>query len=65
MSVVSVPVLVSGDRSTDLFAEAVKANIDSLTGQQKSSVALLPLASTATLQEVIVALNILINRAGR
>jgi len=53
----SVPVLVTQDRNLDAFAQAVKQNMDWLTGQQKNSPPLKPLAATATLAEVIEQVN--------
>jgi hypothetical protein len=61
----AIPTLKTGDRQLDLFGEAVKQNLDALTGQQRNSKPLQPLASTATLADVIAAVNVLIERAGR
>jgi hypothetical protein len=61
----AIPVLKTGDRQIDLFGEAVRQNLEALTGQQNNSKPLQPLPSTASLPEVIAALNVLIERAGR
>lgn len=61
----AIPALRTGDRQIDLFGEAVKQNLEALTGQQKNSKPLQQLPTTATLPEVIAALNVLIERAGR
>lgn len=61
----AIPDLKTGDRKIDLFGDAVKQNLDALTGQQKNSTPLQQLPTTATLPEVIAALNVLIARAGR
>ncbi len=53
----SVPVLVTQDRNLDAFAQAVKQNMDWLTGQQKNSPPLKQLQATATLAEVIEQVN--------
>lgn len=53
----AVPVLASGNEKLDAFAQAVKQNMDWLTGQQKNSPPLKPLAATATLAEVIEQVN--------
>lgn len=58
----AVPVLNTGNPEVDRFAEAVKGNLDSITGQQKNAVTLLPLASTATTAEIITRLNALLAR---
>lgn len=59
---VAIPTLNTGNGDTDRFAEAVKTNLDSMTGQQKNAVKLLPLASTATTEEIITRLNELLRR---
>lgn len=61
----AIPALNTGDRKIDLFAESVKQTLDTLTGQQRNSTALQPLPPTASLQEVVATLNVLIARAGR
>jgi len=59
---VPVPTVNTGNADLDRFAEAVKANMDSMTGQQKNATKLLPLASTATQAEQINRLNALLER---
>lgn len=58
----AVPMLRSGHAPTDAFAQAVKQNMDWLTGQQKNSPPLFELPSTATLSDVIVQVNQVIKR---
>lgn len=58
----AVPPLNTGNGDIDRFSEAVKTNLDSITGQQKNAVKLLPLASTATTAEIIARLNALLDR---
>jgi hypothetical protein len=53
----AVPTLRSGDRATDAFGQAVKQNLDWLTGQTRNQAPLKALASTATLAEVIEQVN--------
>lgn len=53
----AVPVLASGNEKLDAFAQAVKQNMDWLTGQQKNSPPLKQLQATATLAEVIEQVN--------
>jgi len=62
MSKVAIPPVNSGIPDIDRFAEAVKQNVDSITGQQKNSVKLLPLSATATTAEQIARLNALLER---
>lgn len=58
----AIPTLMTGKEDIDRFADAVKQNIDSITGQQKNITKLLPLASTATTDEQITRLNDLLER---
>ena len=58
----AIPTLMTGKEDIDRFADAVKQNIDSITGQQKNIPKLLPLASTATTAEQITRLNDLLER---
>jgi hypothetical protein len=58
----SIPILNTGNAQIDGFAEAVKQNLDSMTGQQKNAAKLLPLPSTATTAEIITRLNALLTR---
>lgn len=60
----AVPTLSSGNQQIDAFAQAVKQNMDWLTGQQRNAPPLKPLASTATLAEVIEQVNQLQKRLG-
>lgn len=52
----------SGNVDVDRAFEAIKQNIESMNGQQKNAVKLLPLASTATLADVIERCNALLER---
>jgi hypothetical protein len=58
----AIPSVNSGNGDVDRFAEAVKQNLDSMTGQQKNAIKLLPLAATATTAEQIARLNALLDR---
>lgn len=57
-----VPLLQSGLPQVDQFAESVKQHIDRQTGQQRNTLPLKPLPSTATLADLIVAYNALLAR---
>lgn len=58
----AIPILNTGDPVVDRFAEAVKGNLDSITGQEKNATKLLPLAATATTADIINRLNALLAR---
>jgi hypothetical protein len=58
----SIPVLRSGNAAVDAFGEAVKQNLDTITGQQKNVARLSPLSDTATLAEAIARANELLER---
>lgn len=58
----AIPTLTTGSNDVDLFAQAVKQNLDGLTGQLKNKPKLKPLAATATLAEVIAQLNAILDR---
>ena len=62
MTQVAIPPLNSGDANLDRCLEAVKQNLDRMTGQQKNATKLSPLASTATTAEQIARLNALLER---
>lgn len=53
----AVPDLRSGTQQVDAWAQAVKQNIDWMTGQQKNAAPLQVLTSTATLSQVIEQVN--------
>lgn len=61
---VAVPVLPASDPTLRAFASAVKGNLDALTGQQDGAQKLAPLPASATLADVIAAVNIIIGRLG-
>lgn len=58
----SIPVLRSGNSATDRFAQAVKQNLDSITGQRQNIPKLTPLESGATTAEIIAQLNAILQR---
>lgn len=58
----AIPTLTTGANDVDLFAQAVKQNLDGMTGQLKNKPKLNPLAATATLAEVITQLNTILSR---
>lgn len=47
-----------------MFVDGVKANLDRITGQEKNKKNLTTLPETATLSDVINAVNIIIERLG-
>ena len=62
MTKAAIPIVRSGIKTVDLFAQAVKQNLEQLAGQKQDSVKLSPLASTATLAQVIVQMNAMLER---
>lgn len=62
MKKAAIPVVRTGKPDLDLALSAIKQNIDVLTGQSRAVEKLDPLPTTATLQEVIARLNVLLAR---
>lgn len=62
MKKAAIPVVRTGKPDLDLALSAIKQNIDVLTGQSRAVEKLDPLPATATLQEVIARLNVLLAR---
>lgn len=62
MKKVAIPVLHSGQPEIDAAFAAAKQNLDNLTGQQRNTVAIKPLASTASTADIIARVNALIDR---
>jgi mannose/fructose-specific phosphotransferase system component IIA len=62
MKKAAIPTLQSGNSEIDRFAEAVKQNLETMTGQQKNVGRLDPLPTTASLQDVIARCNLLLDR---
>lgn len=58
----AIPIVRSGDATVDRAFQNIKQTLDDMTGQQKNSVRLVPLESTATLAEVIAQLNAMLAR---
>ncbi|MEO8021064.1 hypothetical protein [Polaromonas sp.] len=58
----AVPDLRSGSPQVDAWGQAVKQNMDWMTGQQKNAPVLKELPATATLQEVIAQQNKILQR---
>lgn len=58
----AIPVLQTGNNELDRFAEVVKQNLDTLTGQQKNIARLVPLTDTASTSEIVARLNALLAR---
>lgn len=58
----AIPTVRSGDPAVNHALDAIKQNIDAMTGQSRNSTALHPLASTATLADVIAQLNAILAR---
>lgn len=59
---VAIPTVTTGMAEVDRCLEAVKQNLDSITGQEKNATKLKPLASTATSAEQVELLNALLAR---
>ncbi len=59
---VAIPATNTGDDQVDRFAEAVKLNMESMMGQNKNSVKLSALPSTATNADIINQLNAILAR---
>ena len=62
MSRTAIPVLTTSDQAINAQAEAVKANIDRMSGQGKNTPALKPLLATASNAEIIARLNVIVER---
>lgn len=58
----AIPILTSPDNQVNLFAEAVKANLDRVTGQQRNAAKLKPLDKGASDEQMRVRLNDLLAR---
>lgn len=58
----SIPTVLTDDESLNQFNNAVKQTLDAITGKSRNVPRLEPLASTATLPEVIERLNQVIAR---
>lgn len=59
---VAIPAVTTGMAELDRCLEAVKQNMDSITGQEKNATKLKPLDSTATAAEQVERLNALLER---
>lgn len=62
MKKAAVPILLTPDPQLRAFAEAVKHNVDAITGQQQNAVKLTSLPATATLAQVIEQINLIKSR---
>lgn len=62
MKKAAIPTLQTGTNDLDRFAEAVKQNLDTMTGQHKNVGRLEPLRPTATLADLIAAHNAVVER---
>lgn len=62
MSKSGVPTLNTADPALNRALAALKQNVDELTGQSRNMPALTPLPATATLADVIAAVNKIITR---
>lgn len=62
MSKAGVPTLNTQDPSLNRVLAALKQNVDELTGQSRNMPDLAPLPATATLADVIAAVNKIITR---
>lgn len=65
MSGSSIPVVQTGDQNTRLAHQRVKEKLDAISGSTRNTAALEPLLPTATLAEVIVRLNEIVERMQR
>jgi len=59
---VAIPTVTTGMAEVDRCLEAVKQNLDSITGQEKNATKLKPLDSSATSAEQVELLNALLDR---
>jgi hypothetical protein len=62
MSKAAIPAVLSGKPDVDRALSSMKQNIDEITGQSRNVTRLEPLASTATLEQVIAQLNAVVAR---
>jgi hypothetical protein len=58
----AIPTVNTGQFELDQFAAAVKQNLDSITAQARNVQKLQPLPETATLEQVIERLNVIVAR---
>lgn len=62
MTKAAIPAVSSGKADIDRALSSIKQNLDEITGQSRNVTRLTPLASTATLAEVIAQLNAVVAR---
>jgi hypothetical protein len=62
MNKAAIPIVRSGIQTVDLFAQAVKQNLEQIAGQKQNSQQLVALPSTATLAQVITQMNAILER---
>lgn len=62
MTKAAIPSVVTGKPDLDRALSSMKQNLDAITGQARNTTRLEPLASTATLAEVIERLNVIVAR---
>lgn len=62
MTKAAIPAVSSGKADVDRALSSIKQNLDEITGQSRNVTRLTPLASTATLAEVIAQLNAVVAR---
>lgn len=58
----AIPAVTTGDATLDRALSAIKQNLDAITAQARNVERLQPLATTATLEQVIERLNTLTER---
>lgn len=62
MKKAAIPEVRTGNQELDRALQAVKQNLDDITGQHKNAVKLKPLATTATTAEIVAQLNAMLER---
>jgi hypothetical protein len=62
MKKLAIPIMSTKDPAMDQFCQAVKSNIDAITGQHRNAESITPLASTATTADIITFVNKLAER---
>lgn len=62
MKKAAIPTVRTGQPDVDRAFDAIKQNLDSITGQARNAQRLAPLPANATLTEVVTRLNLLTER---
>ena len=62
MKKAAIPTVRTGQPDVDRAFDAIKQNLDAITGQARNVQKLTPLPATATIQEIISRINLLTER---